>query len=91
MNTYIVTDNPKIKCSTFVDALLCCGLVTSRAEARKLIVGGGCYVNDIRLVEDRPISTDDFLHGKYIIMRKGKKTYSMMQFTNVEQFFRALA
>lgn len=85
--TYSVTDDPTIKCSTFVDALVLCGLASSKADARKLIGGGGCYVNDIRLSEDRPISTDDLLHGKYILMRKGKKTYSMMSFNNVEQFF----
>ncbi len=88
MNTYSVTDDPNIKCSTFIDALMVCGLATSKADARKLISGGGCYVNDVRLNKDRPISTDDFLHGKYILMRKGKKTYSMMSFNDVEQFFK---
>lgn len=85
--TYHVTDEPNVKCSTFVDALLMCGLSTSRAEARKLIAAGGCYVNDVRLTEDRAISTDDLVHWKWILMRKGKRTYSLMQFNDVGQFF----
>ena len=83
---YSVTDDPSIKCSTFVDALLMCKLATSRADARKLIQGGGCYVNDVQLKEDRAISTDDLLHGMFIVMRKGKRTYSIMQFNDIAFF-----
>jgi len=88
MNTYYVTDNPHTKYSTFVDAFLMCGLCKSRADVRKLIQNGGCYVNDVRLIEDRVISTDDFLHGKFILLRKGKKNYNIIQFNNVEEFFK---
>ena len=87
MNTYSVTDDTSIKCSTFVDALMCCQLTKSRTEARTLIASGGCYVNDIRLTEDRQISTDNILYGKWILLRRGKKTYSLIQFNNLEMFF----
>lgn len=86
-STYSITNGQTAKCSTFVDALVLCGLASSKADARKLIVGGGCYVNHERLTEDREISTDDFLFAEYIILRKGKRTYKIMQFNNVKQFF----
>jgi tyrosyl-tRNA synthetase len=87
--TYSVTDDPNAKFSTFIDALVMVGLVPSRSEAKRVIESGGCYVNSEQLKANRPISTDDMLHGKYIILRRGKKLMNcrMLQFNDVEQFF----
>ncbi len=56
-----------------IDLLVETGLAASKGEARRLIAGGGIYVNDVALAESRPLSADDLLHGRYVMLRKGKR------------------
>ncbi len=53
------------------------GLVASSGEARRAIAQGGVYVNGERLADDRPLTTEDLLHGAYALLRKGKRSYAM--------------
>jgi len=52
-------------------------LVTSSGEARRAIAQGGVYVNGERLADDRPLAAEDLLHGRYALLRKGKRSYAM--------------
>ena len=45
----------------------------SKGEARRLIAGGGIYVNDVALAEGRALGDGDLLHGRYVMLRKGKR------------------
>jgi len=57
-----------------IDALERSGLATSRGNARKTIEGGGVYVNNVRQSDvGRRLGTDDLLHGRYIVLRKGPR------------------
>jgi tyrosyl-tRNA synthetase len=56
-----------------VDLLVECKLAAGKGEARRLIAGGGIYVNDVALGESRLLGTDDLLHGRYVMLRKGKR------------------
>ncbi len=59
-----------------VDALVRCGLCKSKGEARRDLAGGGIYVNNVRASgEAARLSSADALFGRYILLRKGKKTY----------------
>ena len=49
------------------------GLAASKGEARRLIAGGGIYVNDVALAESRALGAGDLLHGRYVMLRKGKR------------------
>lgn len=50
-------------------------LVKSLGEARRAIKQGGVYVNNIAVAaEDQQLDADDLLHGKFAILRRGKKT-----------------
>lgn len=71
------------KASTILDALCMTTLIKSRREGRDLMKGGGIYVNDVRVVENREISTDDILHGQYILMRRGKREYFALVFSQL--------
>lgn len=62
---------------TVVDALLGSGVATSRSDARRALDQGGVYLNGERIAEDRSLGTDDWLHGRYALMRKGKRAYAM--------------
>lgn len=58
------------------DLLTRAGLAESKRRARELIAAGAIQVNGEKLTSpDAPITRAAALHGKYLILRKGKKTY----------------
>ena len=69
----IPTTHTEIAGRDVVDLLVESGLAASKGEARRLIAGGGIYVNDVALAESRALGADDLLHGRYVMLRKGKR------------------
>ena len=62
-----------------VELLAESGLCPSKGQGRKDIEGGGIYLNNERVVDPvRCISTSDLLFGKYMLLRKGKRTYAVL-------------
>jgi tyrosyl-tRNA synthetase len=59
--------------STVIQALIDTGLVSSAGEARRAITQGGVYVNNVA-VGDASAVVDDLLHGRFAVIRRGKKT-----------------
>jgi tyrosyl-tRNA synthetase len=55
------------------------GIIPSKGEARKLVQGGGISINR-KKVEDvkQPVDASLLLHGKYILVQKGKKNYYLV-------------
>jgi tyrosyl-tRNA synthetase len=55
------------------------GIIASKGEARKLILGGGISVNR-KKVEHIQLSVDNsfLLHSKYILVQKGRKNYYLV-------------
>jgi tyrosyl-tRNA synthetase len=49
------------------------GLVAGRGEARRVVAEGGAYVNNER-VTDADVAVAAPLHGKYAVLRRGKRT-----------------
>ncbi len=67
--------------ATLVDVLVESGLSPSKGMARKDVQGGGVYVNNNRMdKDDLVITSDQLLYGSIMILRKGKKNYSMVLF-----------
>ncbi len=68
--------------SRFVDALERAGLAKSKADARRTIEGGGAYVNNVRQTDAaRALGTDDLLHDRYVVLRKGRRDVHILQTT----------
>lgn len=64
---------------TLVDLLASSGICKSKGEAKRLLKGGGVYVNGDRVnSEDFSITDKDVLHGKHIFLRLGKKRFHMV-------------
>jgi tyrosyl-tRNA synthetase len=62
-----------------VDLLVLSGLSSSKGQGRKDVEGGGIYLNNVRITEfSRGVSTTDLLFGKYLLLRKGKRTYAVL-------------
>ena len=55
------------------------GIIASKGEARKLIQGGGISINR-KKVENAQLAVNSslLLHGKYILVQKGKKNYYLV-------------
>ena len=50
------------------------GVSGSKGEARRLIAGGGMYLNGERLdTSERRVTTEDAIDGQVLLLRKGKK------------------
>jgi tyrosyl-tRNA synthetase len=56
-----------------VDLAVRSGLVGSKSEARRLIGQAGLYLNDEAPPQTRPVLADDLLHGRFLMLRRGKK------------------
>jgi tyrosyl-tRNA synthetase len=58
-----------------VQLLVDTGLVQSQSEARRAIAQGGVYVNNEAVEsEEQILSEGDLLHGRFAVLRRGKKT-----------------
>ena len=66
--------------ASLIDLLLHAGLANSKGQARKDIEGGGIYVNNVRVSEiSRTVASGELLFGKYLLLRKGKRTYAVLR------------
>ncbi|WP_146338811.1 tyrosine--tRNA ligase [Nesterenkonia sp. NBAIMH1] len=56
------------------------GLVKGRGEARRAVQQGGAYINN-RQVEDAEtaVGHDEWLHGQYLLVRRGKKSLAVVR------------
>ncbi|MBO9556601.1 tyrosine--tRNA ligase [Cellulomonas sp.] len=62
-----------------VDLLAATGIVASKAAARRAISEGGASVNNVRVPdEDAVLSADDLLHGRWAVLRRGKRTLAVV-------------
>ena len=60
---------------TVVDLLRLTGLASSSSEARRTIAEGGANVNNQRISDpDHVPSEADLLHGRYLVVRRGKRS-----------------
>ena len=51
----------------------------SKGEMRKMVQGGGVSLNKEKLTDqNRPITADDLIDGKYLLAQKGKKNYYLL-------------
>ena len=65
---------------TLVDAVIQARLATSKSEARRAIEQGGIYVNQQRVKDvARSIESADWLAGRNLLLRKGKKEYGLLR------------
>ena len=55
------------------------GILPSKGEARKMILGGGISINRKKVEGILTIDNSMLLHGKYILIQKGKKNYYLIQ------------
>ncbi len=51
----------------------------SKGEMRKMVQGGGVSLNKEKLADfDRPVTAEDLIDGKYLLVQRGKKNYFLL-------------
>ncbi|HEX2101604.1 MAG TPA: S4 domain-containing protein, partial [Candidatus Synoicihabitans sp.] len=66
--------------TSLIELLVHSGLAPSKGQARKDIEGGGIYVNNVRCADiARAVRDADLQFGKYLLLRKGKRTYAVLR------------
>jgi tyrosyl-tRNA synthetase len=57
------------------DLMAACGIVPSKSAARRAIDEGGAYLNNVKVTDGEAVpEVGDFLHGKFLVLRRGKRT-----------------
>ena len=65
-----------------MDLLVTTGLAASKGEARRTVEQNGAFVNDVvQTGLDAEVSARDLLHGRYVVLRKGKRNYHLVTVT----------
>ena len=63
-----------------LDLLTESGVAPSRADAKRQIEGGGIYLNNRRVEEiDRRVRAEEAIEGRFLVLRKGKKSYHLVR------------
>ncbi len=63
--------------TNLVTLLVECGLANSKRIARELLAAGAVSVNGA-IRRDEPLTADDRLFGRYLLLRRGKKQYHLV-------------
>lgn len=62
------------------DLLVATGLATSRGQARRTVSEGGAYLNNERVTAaDAVPSSDQLLHGRWLVLRRGKRALAAVE------------
>ena len=64
--------------ATIADLVVHAGLEPSKGAARKSLDAGGVYLNNVRVDHTRFANASDLLFGKYLLLRRGKKSYAVL-------------
>jgi tyrosyl-tRNA synthetase len=66
-----------------VDLFVQTGLATSKSAARRTVNEGGAYLNNERVTDPEAVpARDDLLHGRWLVLRKGKRTMAGVEVTS---------
>jgi tyrosyl-tRNA synthetase len=79
-STEILKDQLSGQGMPLIDLLVKAAVVPSKSEARRLIQSGGVYLNNRRVAEiEKKVTLDDTIHGKFLVLRKGGKSYWLVR------------
>ncbi len=67
-----------------VDVLVATGLASSRSEARRLLEQRGVRANGVQLDANVLVSDVKPLHDRFLLLRKGKSTYHLVEISSHE-------
>jgi tyrosyl-tRNA synthetase len=67
------------ECPPLVD-LLAEGLSLSKSDVRRAIKEGGAYLNNAKITDELAVPVEqDWLHGRFLVLRKGKRNMLVVE------------
>src|SRR6516165_6913049 len=73
-----VPTSPFVPGDNLAHALTATPLASSLSDARRTISQGAASVNGAVVREDRPLSAGELLHDRWLVLRKGKRNYHLL-------------
>jgi len=73
-----VPTSPFVPGDNLAHALTATPLASSLSDARRTISQGAASVNGEVVREDRPLSAGELLHDRWLVLRKGKRNYHLL-------------
>ena len=73
-----VPTSPFLPGVTLAAALAETPLASSLSDARRTINQGAALVNGDVVPQDRPLAEPDLLHNRWLLLRKGKRNYHLL-------------
>ncbi len=71
---------------SIIDLLVATGLSASKGAARRTVAEGGVSVNNIRVQSEEWVAAPEhFLHGRWLVLRRGKRNIAGVQRVGAEQ------
>ncbi|WP_030908908.1 tyrosine--tRNA ligase [Streptomyces sp. NRRL F-5126] len=68
--------------ATIADLLTETGLAPSKSAARRTVKEGGAYVNNAKAADaDAALDAGDLLHGRWLVLRRGKRNLAAVEVT----------
>jgi len=65
---------------TWVDLLAATGVVDSKSAARRIVKENGAYLNNAKISGEEFAPTEgDLIHGRYLVLRKGKRDLAAVE------------
>jgi tyrosyl-tRNA synthetase len=56
------------------------GIVASKSKGRRAIAEGGAYLNNVKVTQEDAVPTAaDLLHGRFLVLRRGKRTVGAVE------------
>jgi len=78
-----LSELPRVRVSepgSVVDLFAEVGLVASKSAARRTVKEGGAYLNNVKVAsEDAVPGAEDLLHGRWLVLRRGKKNLAAVE------------
>lgn len=63
-----------------IDLLVTTGVATGKGDARRLIDGGGAYINNQQVKDAQmTVGLEASIEGRFLVLRKGRKTYHLVK------------
>ncbi|MFF2039671.1 tyrosine--tRNA ligase [Kitasatospora sp. NPDC058170] len=69
---------------SIVDLLVAVGLAPSRSAARRTVKEGGAYLNNVKVTDEEAVPAEsDLLHGRWLVLRRGKRNLAAAELVPV--------
>jgi tyrosyl-tRNA synthetase len=68
--------------ASVADLMAAAGIVPSKSAARRAIAEGGAYLNNVKVTAPDAVPEErDLLHGRFLVLRRGKRTVGGIEVT----------